>query len=282
MPLAVNGSTKLHWESTGEGPAVLLIAGQRMTISGWWPTIPVLSQSFRVLAFDNRDTGQSDHVAWPYSVMQLADDALAVLDAAGEDQVHVYGIALGGMVAQELALHHPERVRGLVLGATSAGGTGAVLPGPLPMTYFARAGTMGAEEAEWAAVPYTYGETTRRLHADRIAENIAQRMVTPTNTLAYLHHTAAAAAHNAFDRLSRITAPTLVVHGEQDVVVPAANGVLLAERIPGARLRLWPRAGHLYIVDEPRADREIARFLRRHSGPSSAPVLRARSGPVAA
>ena len=282
MPLARNGNTKIYWESTGEGPAVLLIAGQRMTVTGWWPTIPVLARTFRVLAFDNRDTGRSDRVAWPYTVAHMVDDALAVMDAADVEQAHVYGLCLGGMVAQELAVRYPERVGALVLGATSAGGSGAVLPGPLPMTYFARAGTMGPEEAEWAAVPYTYSEATRRLHAERIAENIAQRMITPTDTLAYLHQTTAAAAHNGYERVARITKPTLIVHGEQDIVVPAANAVLLAERIPGARLRLWPRAGHLYIVDEPRADREIARFLRRHSGPSSTPALGARSRTVAA
>lgn len=281
MPLARNGNTKIYWESRGQGPAVLLLAGPRMTVTSWSATVTVLAHSFRVIAVDNRGTGRSDRVASPYTVAQMAEDAVAVLDAAQENHAHVYGISLGGMVAQEMALRHPERVDALVLGATSAGGRGAVLPGPMSMTYFARAGTMGPEEAEWAAVPYTYGETTRRLHADRIAENIAHRLRTPTDTLAVVHQTAAMAAHSAFDRLAEIAAPTLVVHGEQDIVVPAANGVLLAERIPGAQLRLWPGAGHLYIVDEPRADREVARFLR-HPGPTSVRAAGAPPETVAA
>src|ERR1700755_472779 len=103
MPFATNGTVKLHWESFGEGPAVLLIAGQGMTVDGWWATIPVLARSFRVIAFDNRDTGRSTRSPWPYSAAQMAGDALAVLDAAGEERAHVYGISLGSLVAQELA-----------------------------------------------------------------------------------------------------------------------------------------------------------------------------------
>src|SRR6201995_4830202 len=128
VPVARNGTVKLHWESFGEGPAVLLIAGQGMTVDGWWATIPVLARSFRVIAFDNRDTGRSGRVPWTYSVPQMAEDAMAVLDAAGEQRAHVYGISLGGLVAQEVALRHPDRVDALVLGASSAGGFAAFKP----------------------------------------------------------------------------------------------------------------------------------------------------------
>jgi pimeloyl-ACP methyl ester carboxylesterase len=273
MPITRNGSVELYWESTGHGPPILLIAGQGMTLDGWWSTIPILARSFRVIAFDNRDTGRSSRVALPYAMAHLAEDAVAVLDAAGVERAHVYGVSLGGMVAQELALRHPDRVEALVLGATSPGGSHAVLPGPLPMTFFARAGLMGSEEAEWAAVPYTYAATTRRLHADRIAENINRRLSMPSNAITYLHQAAAVATHSTFDRLDQITAPTLVMHGEQDLAMPPQNARLLAERIPGAELKMKPGAGHLYFIDEPRADREIARFLQRHSAALLAPKL---------
>src|SRR5205085_8369833 len=109
MPIARNGSVELYWESTGHGPPVLPIAGRGMTVDGWWATIPVLARSFRVIAFDNRDTGRSSRLPGPYSVAQMADDAVAVLDAAGEQRAHVYGISLGSLVAQEVALRHPDR-----------------------------------------------------------------------------------------------------------------------------------------------------------------------------
>jgi 3-oxoadipate enol-lactonase len=267
MPFARNGTVKLHWESFGEGPPVLLIAGQGMTVDGWWATIPVLARSFRVIAFDNRDTGDSSRLPWPYSVAHMAHDAVAVLDAAGEQRAHVYGISLGSLVAQEVALRYPDRVQALVLGASSAGGFAAYKPSPssFAQTFLVRAGAMGPEEAAWAAVPYSYAEKTRRLNPDRIVTDITHRVSSPPETLAYLHQAAAVATHDAYERLNQMAAPTLVVHGEQDVFVPPANALVLAERIPGAQLRLWPDAGHIYTVDEPRADREIARFLLHHS-----------------
>jgi pimeloyl-ACP methyl ester carboxylesterase len=267
VPVARNGTVKLNWESFGEGPAVLLIAGQGMTVDGWWSTIPILAPWFRVIAFDNRDTGGSTRLAWPYSVAQMARDAVAVLDAAGEQQAHVYGISLGSLVAQELALRYPARVESLVLGASSAGGFAAYKPSPssFAQTFLLRAGTMGPEEAEWAAVPYTYAEKTRRTHPDRMAADIAHRLNSPPEPFAYIHQAAAVATHDAYDRLNHIAAPTLVVHGEEDVFVPPANALVLAEKIPGAQLRLWPDAAHMYNIDEPRADQEIAQFLLRHS-----------------
>ena len=267
MPFATNGAVRLHWETFGAGPAVLLIAGQGMTVDTCWSTIPVLSRSFRVIAYDHRDMGRSGRSRVPYSVTQLAHDAVAVLDAAGERRAHVYGISLGSLVAQELALRHPDRVQALVLGASSAGGFAAYKPASSSwaQTFLVRAGTMGPEEAQWAAVPYTYAEKTRREHPERIAADIAHRVVAAPEPLAYVHQAAAVASHDAYERLNQLRAPTLVVHGEQDVFVPPANALVLAERIPGARLQLWPDAAHFYPIDEPRADPEIARFLSEQS-----------------
>jgi pimeloyl-ACP methyl ester carboxylesterase len=271
MPFARNGTVKLHWESVGQGPAVLLIAGRGMTVEGWWATIPVLARSFRVITFDNRDTGLSSRLAWPYSVAQMAGDAVVVLDAAGEQRAHVYGISLGSLVAQEVALRHPDRVDALVLGASSAGGFAAYMPTPSVRTFFARAGAMTPEEADWAAVAITYAAKTRRSHSERIFTDIAHRASSPLQPLESLRQAAAVEAHDAYERLNQVAAPTLVVHGEQDVVVRPANALVLAEKIPGAQLRLWPDAGHMYIIDEPRADREIECFLQHHSAVSAAP-----------
>jgi 3-oxoadipate enol-lactonase len=269
VPYARNALIRLYYEDTGAGEPVLLINGQGMTLDSSWRTIDVLSRSFRVLGFDNRDTGRSSFTPMPYSVMQMADDAIAVLDAADEERAHVYGISLGGIVALDLALRYPDRVRALVLGATTPGGPTAIPSDPQALTFFARVGAMAPEEAEWAAVPYTYGRTTRREHAQRIADDIGRRLDTrpdnlPLATLAYVHQVAVAATHNRMLSLGGISAPTLVVHGAEDATMSPDNARIMAEGIPGAELQMWPGAGHYYVTDEPRADEEVVKFLLRH------------------
>ncbi|MEA2287972.1 MAG: hypothetical protein QOJ21_4015 [Solirubrobacteraceae bacterium] len=262
---ASSGSVDLHYESRGRGPAVLLIMGLGLSLAAWWRTVPVLTRHFRVIAFDNRGIGRSRGSAWPYFVSRMADDAVAVLDAAGEQRAHVYGISLGGMVAQEIALRHPERVRALVLGATTPGGT-AALPGEISaMSFFSLARAMGDEEAHWAAVPYMYSARTRRRHAGRIGEDIARRLEAPSSLLAHVQQLTAAGTHDAAARLPAVAAPTLVVHGDEDVLVPPGNADVLAGAIPGAEVRRWRDAGHFYVTDEPRADEDVARFLVAHT-----------------
>jgi 3-oxoadipate enol-lactonase len=272
MPYAQSGALRVYYETIGRGPAVLLILGQGMPLEAGWRTAERLSSSFRVITFDNRDVGRSSRSPWPYFVTQMAWDAISVLDAADEQRAHVYGISLGGMVAQEIALGHRDRMGALVLGATTPGGPLAIPQDSQALTFFARAGAMGREEAEWAAVPYSYGERTRRHHGDRIAEDITRRLshtsgdvASVPSTFAYLHQVTAAAAHVTFHRLARIATPTLVVHGAEDRIQSPDNARTLAGAIPGAELKLWPHAGHLYMTDEPEADLEIARFLERHA-----------------
>ena len=261
MAFTRNGSTRLHYESTGDGPPVLLVMGLGISATGWWRTVPVLAERFRVIAFDNRGVGRSDHPPGPYTVAEMAADALAVLEAAGEERAHVYGISLGGMIAQTVALEAPERVRGLVLGATTAGGPEATpIPGDTA-TFFQRRLEMPAAEAVWASVPYSYSDETRLRGGQLIAEDIEQRLRFPVEPVGYGGQLGAAMNFNAYDRLPEIDRPTLVLHGDADRIVPIDNGRLLADRIPGATLEELPGAGHLYPTDAPQADRRVLEFL---------------------
>jgi pimeloyl-ACP methyl ester carboxylesterase len=238
--------------------------GLGMNATGWWRTIPALSD-FRVLTFDNRGVGRSERVPGPYTVTEMADDAVSVLDAAGVEAAHVYGISLGGMIAQEVALRHPDRVRALVLGATTAGGSNLV-PADESVNAFVRLrAQMTAEHAVWASVPINYAVRTRREGGDRIAEDIAQRLRFPVEAEYYSAQLAAAHGHDA--RVEDIRAPTLVVHGGEDVLIVPENGRRLVELIPGAKLSLWPGAAHLYFTDEPEIERHVAGWLSARSSP---------------
>jgi 3-oxoadipate enol-lactonase len=262
MSVAPSDGVDLYFERAGAGPPVLLVMGLGMNATGWWRTIPVLARAFTVLSFDNRGVGRSGRPPGPYSIAQMADDAVAVLDAAGVEAAHVYGVSLGGMIAQEIALRRPERVLGLVLAATTPGGEHAIAPAAESLAFFQRRGQMPAEEAVWASVPYNYAARTRRDGGQRIAEDIAQRLRFPIEPEPYVAQLAAALGHDAYERLGAVSHPTLVVHGAEDRMVHPDNARLLAERVPSAQLQLWEQTAHLLFTDEPGVDPAVSEFLR--------------------
>jgi pimeloyl-ACP methyl ester carboxylesterase len=251
----------LPFESTGDGPPVLLVMGLGLPGDAWWRTVPVLARAHRVITFDNRGSGRADPVSGPFTIAGMAADAAAVLDAAGIDRAHVYGMSMGGMIAQEFALAFPERVLSLVLGATSAGGALATPPEPATLAFLARRATMPDEEGRWASVPYVYSERTRLEGGARIGEDFARRRSYVFHAAGYRAQLVAAAGHDAAARLGGLAVPTLVVHGDEDRMVPPANGRALASEIPGARLVEVADAAHLYTTDTPVADEAVLEFL---------------------
>jgi 3-oxoadipate enol-lactonase len=255
----------LHWERIGAGAPVLLIMGLGLSGGAWWRTVPVLAQRLEVLTFDNRGVGRSRALFHSYTTEAMADDAVSVLDAAGTERAHVYGISLGGMVAQQLALRHPRRVQSLVLGATHAGGPRAQLADRDVFAFLQERLMMRPEDAARGSIPFNYSERCRAEHPERIAEDVAQRLAHPFPEQAYRAQMWAAMLHDCYGRLPRIQVPTLVVHGSEDRMIPVANGRVLAERIPRAQLLELKEIGHLYPTEAPDVDESIAAFLQAHS-----------------
>lgn len=258
---ARGGGSPLYWESTGTGTPVLLIHGLGLSGGAWWRTVDALSPTLRVITFDHRGIGRSKSLMPAFTTEAMADDAASILDELGLDSAHVYGISLGGMVAQQLALRHPERIRSLVLGATQPGGRRAVYADAEVMAFFRRRSQLGKEEAAWASVEFNYGPRCRAEHPDRIAEDIERRLEQPFNAQAYRAQLFAAAMHNCYARLDRIEVPTFVVHGAHDRVIPAANAHLMAERLPNCRLTVLEDSGHLYPTEAPEVDEAISGFF---------------------
>jgi 3-oxoadipate enol-lactonase len=182
-----------------------------------------------------------------------------VLDAAGVESAHVFGISMGGMIAQELALENPKRVRSLILGCTAAGGPTAVQAEPEVTQILMNRGAMTPEQAAQAAIPYIYDPGTPR---DRVEEDLDVRRPWFPRPEAYVAQLQGILAWEAYSRLPQLDVPTLVIHGETDRLVRLGNGQLIAGRIPGAKLVTLPNASHIFPTDQTRAcNRAILEFL---------------------
>jgi pimeloyl-ACP methyl ester carboxylesterase len=234
--------TRIAYQTSGAGAPLLMLSGQASS-HRWWTRVRADFDAYRrVVTLDYRGTGDSDAPPGPYSTQGFAEDAIAVLDHLGVERADVYGTSLGGRVAQWIAVTHPRRVRRLVLGCTSPGGPHAVERSAAVRRALADPDPAAGRRAlldlmyspEWLArnpEPYwTLGDPTMSRQARH-------------------QHLLASNGHDAWDALPRIAAPTLVLHGAEDELNPTANAPLLADRIPGARLRLIAGARHAYFEE---------------------------------
>ncbi len=263
MSFAEYQRTKIYWDEQGQGEPLLLIMGLGYTSVMWHRTRPLLAQHFRTIAFDNRGVGRSEVPEGPYSIATMASDAAAVLDAVGVARAHVFGVSMGGMIAQEFALRYPARTRSLILGCTSPGGPSAVRAERKVADLLLARG-MTPEEAREAILPYIYDPATPRQEID---EDIHLRQPWLPSVEGYMAQLQAILAWESYSRIAQITAPTLVIHGESDALILPANGELIAQRIPGAKFVLLKHASHLFLTDQPdAANKGILDFLLSRAG----------------
>ncbi|HYM27597.1 MAG TPA: alpha/beta hydrolase [Steroidobacteraceae bacterium] len=263
MPLADAAGARIWYETAGAGTPLLLIAGFGSNTTVYWANMPALARRFRVIAMDPRGSGRSDVPAGPYTMAMLADDAAAVLDAAGAPTAHVLGTSFGGMIAQHVALRHPARVRRLALGCTTPGGAAHVLPPPDRIARFLAAAEIAdPAEAVRSLYPLHYSDAFSAAHDAEIVERARATAALRSTAEGRAGQLAAVQAHDTLAELPRITAPTLVLHGSDDGIVPAENGRILASVIAGARLRMYEGARHLFFVECAEAvNAELAAFF---------------------
>jgi len=263
MSFVENQGAKIYWDEQGQGTPVLLIMGLGYTSVMWHRTRPLLSPHFRTVAFDNRGVGLSDVPPGPYSIAAMASDAAAVLDATNVGRAHVFGVSMGGMIAQEFALQYQARTRSLILGCTSPGGSLAVRAASNVIDILLARG-MTLEQAREAILPYIYDAATPR---EKIAQDVSLRQPWLPSLEGYMAQLQGILAWESYSRIPQIKVPTLVIHGKSDALVPPANGELIAGRIPGAKLVLLDRASHLFTTDQTEAaHKEILEFLLSQAG----------------
>lgn len=260
MPKLDRAGMAVAWSDAGAGIPILLIMGHRYSSRMWYPVYEGLGARYRLISFDNCGTGDSGDRA-DTSIAELTADALAVLDAAGVEKAHVYGVSMGGGIALEFGLRYPERVRSLILGCTMAKtSVDASRPmGLLKMIYHLPTPVLNMLRSK--RFKYGYGDAAPDDAIARDMQALAEDRFTRRGVWAQ-----AKAIHNyAVDpnEVRALKLPTLVLHGTQDLAVPYESGKALAELIPGARLVTFERTGHNYFVafgDE--ANAEVDRFIQ--------------------
>ena len=246
------GARELHVVRRGAGEPLLLIHGLGAT-SGFWgePFLAALAAEFDVIAYDQRGVGASSPSDGPFSIADLADDAAALLDALDIDAAHVAGASMGGMVAQELALRHPGKVRSLVLGCTYAGGEGSTITDRALLRPYLDAIRSGDVEL----VARTGFELNMAPAArERPRSYRTYRTLTfaaPVPRAVVIEQARATATHDTSARLGDITAPTTIVHGDLDLMLVVANARHIAGLVPHARLEIMEGVGHVFWLEEP-------------------------------
>jgi 3-oxoadipate enol-lactonase len=261
MPLVRVGEIELSYERAGSGPPLLLIMGMSGTFSHWHPDfLDGLRERFETIVYDHRGVGESTALEGPPpTTASLAEDAAGLLAALEVDCADVLGISMGGMVAQELALAHPERVRALALGCTYCGGEGSSLTAPEVIQRLAGAMSSGERElavrVAWEVnVSPAFAEDEQAWQALRA---IGMRRAVPVPVI--LAQMQACVAHDTSARLSGLKMPTLIVHGTLDQMIPVENARVIHRHLPGARLEILDGAGHLFFWEQPGRSAELVR-----------------------
>jgi len=265
MPKALANGIRIYYEVYGQGEPILLIMGMGGSALNWQSQIPTLSQHLRVIAYDNRDTGRSDMMDADYSLADMAGDAVGLLDHLGIDSAHVYSVSMGGMIAQELVLRHPNRVRTLVLGCTSPC-LSAMPPSKEAERDMAAAGELPLREAFERTAWTGYSDGYFAAHKDDLWLRVQAEAGLEPPLEAWQRQYAAVAIFDARDRVGQIRAPTLIMTGDEDPVVLPANSRFLAVHIPGAELLVFPGGRHAFNVEfEEESNGAVLDFIRRHS-----------------
>jgi 3-oxoadipate enol-lactonase len=273
MPVAEINGLQMYYEEHGDPAAepLLLIAGFGNNAAAWAPQVAGFSPRYRVVAFDNRGAGRTSQPDGAYSIPQMADDAAALLDRLGIEAAHVFGVSMGGMIAQELALRHPARLRTLVLGCTTPGGAhSAGHPGLMAKTEEG----LATKELSELMTPerlqqYALELFTPQFLADpgpdfpQFIASVVQHPQTVPGLHGQVH---AIRAHDTYDRLPQIAAPTLVITGGEDPLIDAANSRILAERIPDAELHVIEGVRHGFPVERAEETNRLVLDFLAHRG----------------
>jgi pimeloyl-ACP methyl ester carboxylesterase len=263
------GDINIYYEIHGSGEALAMIMGLGGGIPWLLLQIPTFSQQYQVVVFDNRGTGGSDAPDTPYSMEMMAGDLAGLLENIGVKSAHVLGISMGGMIAQHFALLYPEKVKTLILGATTYGGTHRIAPDMESIKVLfdmERMQRLTPEERAKETLPYVFSQDFINNNQELIQDLLAKMEGHVTPLHSYMRQAAAIMGHDTYERLPDIKVPTLVIAGDADKLVPVENSRLIASRIPMAELVILKNMGHGFNIEAAEQVNDVVlNFLNRHT-----------------
>ncbi len=269
MPEAIVKNRRIYYEIHGQGYPLVLIRSLGSNADHWYAQLPALAAHFRVIVFDNRGIGRSSDPGGDFSIRNMADDTVGLLDALAIPQAHVLGVSMGGMIAQCIALDHPGRVRGLVLVVSHCGGAHQVRPSAEIARLVGEMVTVGSPESRIKALPAFFDPETLKTNLVCAQTYAAVSLKYPADAQILTRQFKAIQEFDVYDRLPAIQSPTLVVASTGDVLIPPGNSDILAARIPHARLVAIPGGGHQILVEQPEAcNRAVVDFLTTLASPA--------------
>lgn len=261
MPFCRVGDIQMHYQVAGDGPPLVLIMGLSGDLTWWGPLVAELERDFRLILFDNRGAGLTEAPEGKYSIPMFANDTAGLMARLGIPRAHVFGVSMGGMIAQELALLYPERVDRLVLGCTSSGGKGFTMPSADAVRDMTLARGKSNEEIARQTMSILFAPGFMKEHPETIEAMVRRFVDSPTPRKPFTQQFWAAIGHDCHERLPQIRNPTLILTGDRDALIPPRNAVTLQEQIPGSRLGTIEDAGHVFFIEAPK---KVAKLLKEH------------------
>jgi 3-oxoadipate enol-lactonase len=259
MPSIDAGGTELHYVRAGSGEPMLLIQGMAATHVTWGrPFLAPLEESFECIVFDNRGMGLSGPAEMPFTINDLAGDAIALLDALEIEQAHIVGISMGGMIAQELSLAHPGRIRTLTLGATYCGGPEGTLMAPEDLEMLAAAMASGERQQVFRAMWEINLSPNFRTVESRFGEFCDMASALPAPKRIVMQQMRACGAHNTSERLKPNDVPTQLIHGTVDRLLRVNNGIQIASLL-SVEPQLLEDVGHMFWWEQPERSAALVR-----------------------
>jgi len=273
MPYARIGNTDfsvenidIYYEIHGlsDTPPLVLIGGWASYRWIWFRQIPTFKEKYRCVVFDNRGAGKSSKPDYPYTIEMMAADTVGLMDALEIETTHILGISMGGLIAQQIAISYPEKVRSLILTSTHFGGSNYVPMDDKTMALLIAlpTETISVEQAREMRYRATFSPQFLQENSSVIEQIDVWAEKHPTPLYAQVHQSTATSKFDSELELSRITAPTLILHGDNDRAVPTKNGELLAERIPNSKLKIIEGASHFVIIEKyEEFNQEVMNFI---------------------